>query len=304
MRVAFLQFDCREGTREGELAAALRAGVRSAGDECRIVRIGLPFEKLLISYELDADLLDSLDADVVGMVSVRSQAWLKHCWATGRGTLFFDKGYRNPLRQHRGADKHGLWRVAVDAHQPTEYVATARHNPGRWEKLFGGDEPRPWRAPAKGKAVIIANSAGEYSRLFDLPPPIEWVTEVAAEVRRHSERPIWFRPKPGWDGARSVSGTTFCPHETVAELLRGAHALITYTSYISLDAMLYGVPSVVLGNAVTRPISSTDLAQIEEPYLASDEERRQLLANLAWTQFFIHEWTDGSAWRKLRELFL
>jgi hypothetical protein len=146
----------------------------------------------------------------------------------------------------------------------------------------------------------------------DMPQPIEYI----ARARHNPERWLNLQREcaPWRESGRHIivaaSSEKYhqffgLPHPTEwALLFPDAHALITHGSYISVDALLNGVPSIVLGPAVTRPISSTSLAEIEDPRLASEEERLQMLANLAWCQYRIEEWADGRAWRNVKRLFI
>ena len=105
-------------------------------------------------------------------------------------------------------------------------------------------------------------------------------------------------------GAKKIPGVKSCWTQPVGQLMPNAHALVTHGSYISVDALLHGVPSIILGPMVTRPISSTSLAEIERPRLATDEERLQVLANFAWTQYTLPEIRKGWAWAQIKRLFL
>jgi hypothetical protein len=80
----------------------------------------------------------------------------------------------------------------------------------------------------------------------------------------------------------------------------GAHALITYGSNACFEAMLAGVPSIVIGDAVMRPVSSTSLAEIERPRFASEDDRLSLLSALAYCQFRLHEIAIGAGINELK----
>ena len=66
------------------------------------------------------------------------------------------------------------------------------------------------------------------------------------------------------------------------------------------EAMLAGVPSITIGDAVMRPISTTEPAKVESPKLASDTERQQILNFLAYQQWTMAEMLDGKAWPVIR----
>jgi hypothetical protein len=245
-----------------------------------------------------------LDCDYVAIHGFRRMGWLAYCQANDQPFIHFDKGYRR-----REKDRGSFWRVGVNDTHPTEYVADAKHNSGRLDKVraaMGLPLKMPsWRESSSDGPVMIASSSEKFHAFHGLPPPRDWVAETIQEVRRHSNRPILYRPKPSHGDPGPIEGA-----ESVVEikhtrrLFKGCHVMITYGSYICVDAMLEGVPSIVLGNGVLKHISSTDLADVQEPRLASDDERNQILANLVWTQYTVGEWANGVAWKNTKRLFL
>lgn len=272
--------------REEELVRALAKGLRACGDE---------FESIAPPGEPQA-----LGADLLAFVGLKRHKWFDWCRANGQRFMYLDKGYYH--REFEERKNIVLWRVCVDTQQPLEYLERARHDPARWLSL--GREMAPWRKHRPESAIIIANSTKKYHQFFDLPPPGEWVEQVVGELRRYTRRPIWYRPKPSWRDKRPIAGTKYCSTEPLARLFPGAHAVITHGSYICVDGLLNGVPGLILGDGVTRSISSTSVEEIENLRLASDEEKLQLLANLAWCQYRLEEWADGFAWRSVQKLFM
>lgn len=281
---------CGSTPKDDRLFDALAAGIRHCGDE--------------VEARSDDIKPCQLDCDYVGLNGLRRMDWLFHCMETGTPFLYFDKGYR---RQEK--EREWFWRVGFNETHPADYIATGRHNSGRVERLqkaMGLPLKLPeWRVPTASGPIIIASSSEKFHVLHNLPPPREWVSDVIRQVRAHTTRPILYRPKPSWGDPGPIEGSK-CVVEIkhMNSLFAGCHALITHGSYICVDALLSGVPSIVLGNGVIRDISSTTLAEIEEPRLASYDERVQAMANLAWTQYTVAEWQNGTAWRSTKRLFL
>ena len=286
MKVVFLKSLVN---REEELADALVKGIETEGDECKI----LPISKLTKEPR-------HLGCDFVGFVGMKRHEWFDWCRDNNQRFMYFDKGYYH--REFEDRKNIILWRVTVDAQQPTAYIETAKHTPDRWNEL--GRVMEQWRKPHPLGHIIVANSSEKYHEFHDLPHPTRWVEDVVAELRRYTDRDIWYRPKPSWRYATPVRGTKYCPREPLSQLFPGCHALVTYGSYICVDALLNGIPSIILGDGITRSISSTSISEIENPRLASDEERIQILANMAWCQYQLKEWKNGFAWRNIKELFV
>lgn len=87
----------------------------------------------------------------------------------------------------------------------------------------------------------------------------------------------------------------------MTQALDDCHAMVTFGSNACFEAVLSGVPSIVLGDAVMRSISSTDLADVLNPRLATDAERYQVLTALSYCQFREAEWRDGTAWPEMKQ---
>jgi hypothetical protein len=289
LKIAFL---CNPHPRETVLCAAMRRGMAIHGDRLKKV-----------DYD---DQPRDLDCDLLAFIGVKCREWHDWCRETGQRFLYLDKGYYYPEEKTylNGKPVVQCWRVAVDTNQPLEYLAAARHDPRRWDKF--AIRPEAWRARTTTGQVIIAGSSPKFHQFHDLPHPTMWAQEVVAELRNHTDRPIHYRPKPSWwirspEDAMPIDGAEFVPEGSFESHLDGAHAVVTYSSNAALIAMLSGVPSVILGNGVMRLISSTDLSEIEHPRLAGEDERLQLLANLAYSQFSLAEFQNGMAWTHIKQ---
>jgi hypothetical protein len=283
MKVTFLH---AHNERDYYLGDAIAKGMEGSGDT--IVNLDMPAAPQM------------LDTDFVAFIGLKRRVWFKWCKEHGQRLMYFDKGY-----YHREFEKRKdflFWRISVDEQQPTEFISKAKQSPDRWLHL--GREMSPWRAKRAKGHIIIANQSEKYHQFYDLPHPTKWVEDIAEELRQYTDRPLWYRPKPSWRNKKKITGLRYCETQPLSELFPGCHALITHASYICVDALLNGIPTITLGPAVTESICSKSLSEIEDPVMASDSERLQIMANLAWCQFTVKEWASGFAWKNVKELFL
>lgn len=287
MKIAFLR---NAHQREQMLCTALRRGMAAHGDQLEV----LPY---------DDDPRD-LECDAVAFIGMKCREWHQHCRATGKRFLYFDKGYFYPKEKHASAKAPIVqcWRVSVDTTQPLEHLSDAQHPIKRWDGF--GPRPTPWREPMPDGHILLAGSSLKYHEFHGLPHPTAYFQAIVDDLRRHTDRPIHYRPKPSWRAATPIDGTEFVPSGSFEFQAKGAHAIITHGSNAALIGMLSGIPSIILGNGIMRLISSTELTEIEKPYLASEDERLQLLANLAWSQFNLREFGDGTAWAHIKPMLL
>lgn len=274
-----VRFYFSDKPRERLLSEAFLAGAKLHGEDVETRALGLEANH---------------ECDVAVMCGVKSrELWNAHSRA-GVICVYLDKGYS---RHSRTDDVRGweYWRVAVGGHQPT-----AKYRPD-----YPGDRLaqmgwtfKPWRE--SGKQIVIAGSSLKYHNFYDLKSPHEWTTKLVKCLEGQSKREIVYRPKPSFKEAVPIVGSRFSKGTSIEDDIRYAHCLVTHGSNACFEAMLMGVPSIILGEAVMKPISSTDLAELENPRLASDSEREAVLRFLSYCQFKQTEMLDGEAWQTIR----
>ncbi len=281
MKVVFL---CADKERESLLADAFLAGVAKWGDEVEKV------------YKSPKDELG--DGDVFCVVGVKSAKLFRKIKDAGKHVVFFDKGYF----RHRGPGRTWeYWRVSLDEHHPTDYVAVAKHRPARWEYISRRRVPDSFAWRDGGGHIVYAGSSEKYHSFVGIEEPTAYAASIIKRLKKLTNRLVVYRPKPTWMAAEPVKGANYSPrNESIGDVLKGAWCLVTNGSNASFDAVLAGIPCIVLGKAIARPISSTTLDDIENPRLATDDERTQWLSNIAWCMFTEKEMQEGLAWQCIR----
>lgn len=270
--------------REIALGDAFCRGVVEHGDEARF-------------KWSDAGRASTEGFDAVAMFGVKSAEQWRADRAAGRTVIMLDKGYVRSGTKNTGTTAD-FFRVSVNSHQPVEFLANARCRSERFDRW--NLEPSRWRR--RGDHIVIAGSSAKYHAFHGIEEPTEWTRKVVAEIRAMGiDRQILYRPKTSWREAVPVEGTIFSQaKEKIANYLDGAHALITHGSSACFEAVLMGVPAIVLGDAIAKPISSTSLADLENPLMVKKRKKLRWLYNLAYCQFTIAEFSDGTAWSVIR----
>ena len=276
MRVAFYASD---KPREQILARAFINGVVRQGDKGTIISRGA-FNGSVGKF------------DVVGFYGVKSLRLFDAHREADIHTLMFDKGY---IRRGISGTGREYTRVAVDGHHPD--LSLKRYPKDRFERL--GLSLSSWRK--KGRHIVLFGSSAKYHNFYGLPGPTVYAEAVIRVLRQYTDRPIIYRPKPTWRAAQPVEGASYSPaREPLDRVLSGAWAVVTHGSNACFEAVLSGVPCIVLGRAIARSISSTRLSDIESPRLALIRDRRQWFANLAYHQWTFSEFNSGQAWEAIR----
>lgn len=278
MRVAFY---CSDKPREHLLADAVLSGARRHGHETAEVTLGA---------EPPAGAFD-----VVCLVGVKSRERFREQHRAGAHVVYFDKGYsrhksRGPLAGWE------YWRVAVDHHHPTSRLSALEMPSDRWDRL--GITLKPWRTPTKTGSVVLAGSSLKYHDFYGLKHPTTYAKEIVSQLRAGlTSRPIVYRPKPSWREAVPIKKTSFSRlPETLDDLLAEAHVLVTHGSNACFEAVVAGVPCIVLGDGVALPICPSPLAEVESPVGRNMEERLRWASNLAYFQWTLAEFASGAAW--------
>ena len=271
-------FDSTKG-RESQIVRSFAAGVNTMGDEAIVVTSG------------DSVVPDGVDAGLV--FGVKSRKTWSRLGDLGIRRIYGDKGYSRDS---------GGWkwlRLSVDDNNNADYVAQAEHtDDSRYKKQ--GLHVKPWRE--NGDHILFCGSSEKCMNWYGLPNPTVYAESIFEELRSYTQRPITYRPKPSWGFATPIKGTRYSgPKEPLDVAMDNAWCVVTHGSNTCLDAVLAGVPPIVLGNGITRSISSTELAEVENPEIPTDADRTQLVQNISFCQWTLDEFSDGTAWRYVRQ---
>lgn len=204
-----------------------------------------------------------------------------------RKVVYADLGY---FGRRDGGRWSGFHKLAVNDRHPW-YFKSGKSDPSRFRRL---NVPiLPWR---KGRHVIVAGMSDK-GALAEGYQPNEWEQWAIAEVRKHTDRPIVYRPKPSWKGAKRLHGAEYQVDAQLHTALLDAHAVVCHHSNVAVEAIVAGVPAFVWGG-VAKGMGLQDLASIESPFYP--ENREDWCNRLAWTQWNIAELGTAEPWLHLK----
>jgi len=229
------------------------------------------------------------DSDVCVAYGWANPATFQNYRARGRSFVYIDLGWWN--RKPEGRPLEGFHKVCVNGREPDALMA--RHWPSDRFAHFG-IVPAPWRR--WGRDVVLAGMSGKSARTRGYGPQ-QWEIAAINELRRYTDRPIIYRPKPSWLEAKPIPGTIFSPpSQSIMEALENAWALVTLHSNAAVDALLAGVP-ISASEGVCKNLS-TPLSEIESPRYPTG--RDQLMCDIAYQQFNVPEMRAGIVWKHLK----
>lgn len=276
MRIGFITGT--EKNLEFALAKAFRQGASKRGHKTDII----DSEKFRESLG---------DYDAFAFTGVKGMEIAKICKDNDIPFFYFDKGY---IRDRI------WWRVSYCSHHPTQYLYHMAMPDNRLKETGWGF--RKWQSNKDGH-ILLAGSSLKYHLFYGLPHPTDYAENLITRIRENSRRPVVYRPKKTWKDAVPVNGSRFSTQKSIYGDLEGAFAFVTHGSNACFEALLYGIPAIILGNAVTRPISSIVLSRLWDggPHKASSSRRWKILRNLAYCQYKVPEIADGKIWDTLDE---
>lgn len=214
-----------------------------------------------------------------------SQKAIKHCWDTGRPFYAIDTGYF-------GNNKHKTWhRITYNALQNMSAI-TARDDKrltmqlGNWSDIY--------KKFTSGRKILVCPPSDKVMKMFDQGTAQEWTDRLVVQLKELTDRPIEIRMKP----IRSERVSTKTIQQALAD---DVHCLITYNSIAATEALMEGKPAITLGPNAAQLICETDLANIENPKIPTDDEMYSFLKHLSYSQFTQPEMENGTAWRILQE---
>lgn len=142
-----------------------------------------------------------------------------------------------------------------------------------------------------GEYILVCPSSNTMSRFLHGCTSDQWVEAVSREIRKHTNKEIRVRYKPRKNGTSGPSAADV-PLEYD---LRGAHAIVVSASLTAIDALQAGVPvfTTAPDHCPAAWCSNTDFSLLDIPHYY---DREHLFYNLAWKQYSIEEFRNGTAY--------
>lgn len=264
--------------RSGLVCAAMAAGIKETGD--------IPIEIDQASYREPVAPVALFYGFIHNLPKI-----MRDYREQGLKAVYVDLGYWGRVAGGRWSGYHKL---SVNSRHPTEYFQARPKDNSRAAALR--ISPGPWRSG--GRYILLAGMGDKAAEAEGMAPE-SWERSAIAEIRKYSDRPIVYRPKPSWKTARPIDGAEYSPPtQDVTRVIRAAHAVVTHHSNVAVDGIVAGIPAFCW-DGVAKPLSSQDISKIETP--RRPEGRVQWVRDIAWVQWNILEMRRGRAWKYLKD---
>ena len=203
-----------------------------------------------------------------------------------------------------GIQRGSTWKVGLNGINRDAYWGDSNNDDSRKRVL--GLEVKPWRT--KGKYILICGQHDKSLQWQGMPRMSNWFLDTYDEIRKHTDRPIIFRPHPRCrlehierglkhvyrQEPRHVNGT----YDSFDMGFDDIHCTISYSSNPGVHSVIEGVPAFVSTHSLAYDVANDIdfLHDIENPLMP---DRTQWLNDYAHTEYTIEEISQGIPLKRL-----
>ena len=240
------------------------------------------------------------DVDVIwsvlfsGRMSPNKDIWERNL-AQSKPTVVLEVG---------GIKRGTTWKVGVNGINRDAYFGDLGNDSSRANLLRL--KVKPWRTD--GEYILIAGQHDKSLQWKNMPRMSNWFLNTYDEIRKHTDRPILFRPHPRCrlehierglknvirQEPKHVNGT----YDDFDMQFNNIWATVSYSSNPGIHSIISGVPSFVSDSSLAYPVANDIdfLYDIENPLMP---DRQQWLNDYAWTEFTVEEISQGIPLKRL-----
>tara|TARA_B110000503_G_scaffold17741_1_gene25903 strand:+ start:617 stop:1399 length:783 start_codon:yes stop_codon:yes gene_type:complete len=231
-------------------------------------------------YDYDYDFKDK----PILIRSMGKRKLIHWCQQNNHKFYYMDSGYIGNYKSDSNPYGWKLWhRIVKNDVQHNEII---NRSDDRWKRL---DYPIEHRK--QGKHILLVTPSEKPCKFYGIDRS-HWVNEIVAEIKKHTDRPIIVRDKQ--PRQQRITRTIF-------EDLTNCHALVTYQSIAAVESVLFGVPAFTLAPTAADPVANKNLWDLENPQHLDKDYIYSWACHLAYGQFHIDEFKNGTAHRILLE---
>lgn len=257
------------------------------------------FETSLTALGHEVVLNDSYDVAVIwsvlwhGTMAKNKPVW-DDCQAKGKPVIVLEVG---------GIKRGTTWKVAINGINREADFGDGELDSMRPSLL--GLNMQPWQLSG-GRDILICGQHDKSHQWRDMPSMATWVLNVMQEIRKHTARPIIFRPHPRCrlpgiehefiNVKRQEPNKIVDSYDDFDFNLSNVFAVVSWTSNPGIHAVLQGVPAFVGPASLAYDVANHDFNTINLPQMP---DRTQWLLEYAHTEWNINEIAQGIPLKRL-----
>ena len=198
-----------------------------------------------------------------------------------------------------GGIKRGTtWKVGLNGINRDAFFGDKGNDSKRAKAL--GLELKPWRTD--GEYILLCGQHDKSLQWHNMPSMSNWFLDTYDEIRKHTDRPILFRPHPRCRlphierGLKNVirqepthlSGT----YDDFDMAFDNVWATVSFSSNPGIHSIINGVPAFVGTSSLAYDVGNDIdfMHNIEHPLMPN---RQQWLNDYAWTEYTVEEIANG-----------
>lgn len=208
------------------------------------------------------------------------------CWQHQHTFYYMDSGYVGNYRSESNPNGWKLWHRIVKNNVQHDTVIDRPDD--RWRKLGYSIEKRK-----QGTHILLVTPSEKPCKFYGIDRDT-WVEQTVTKIKKYTDRPVRIRDKASRQ--ERIENSIF-------QDLTDCHALVTYQSIAAVESVLFGVPAFTLAPTAADPVCDKDLSLIEHPTGQDPDKIYKWACHLAYGQFHIDEFKDGSAKTKLERWY-
>ena len=243
---------------------------------------------------------NNIDADVNVIWSVLwngRMARNEAVWNQHKPTIVLEVG---------GIKRGTTWKVGLNGINRDAYFGDVGNSSDRATLL--NLEIKPWRTD--GKYILICGQHDKSLQWKNMPRMSNWFLQTYDKIRKHTDRPIIFRPHPRCrlehierglkhvyrQEPQHVNGT----YDSFDMGFDNIHCTISYSSNPGIHSVIAGVPSFVSTHSLAYDVGNDIdfLHDIENPLMP---DRTQWLNDYAYTEWTVEEISQGLPLKRLTD---
>jgi len=216
--------------------------------------------------------------------SMGKRKLIHECWKNNHTFYYMDSGYVGNYRSKSNPYGWKLWHRIVK--NDVQHNNIIERPDDRWRRLN-----YPIRQRQQGNHILLVTPSDKPCKFYGIDRNT-WLNETITKIKKYSDRSIIVRDKAPRQARIS---------RTIFEDLNNCHALVTYQSIAAVESVLYGVPAFTLAPTAADPVCDKDLSLIEHPTIQDEDKIYKWACHLAYGQFHIDEFKDGTAYKILMD---
>jgi hypothetical protein len=207
-----------------------------------------------------------------------------------------------------GGIKRGTtWKVGLNGINRDAYFGPSDNDNTRAEHL--GLHLSDWRK--SGDYILIAGQHDKSLQWRNMPRMSNWFLETYDTIRKHTDRPIIFRPHPRFRLEHIESGLKYVYRQDPMHIggtyddfdmgFDNVYCTVSWSSNPGIHSVINGVPAIVGPSSLAYPVAGHDLNLIE---YTQTPDRTQWLNDYAWTEYTVEEIAAGLPLKRLTSKLL